>query len=170
MFWRREKDNPFAHSPIEVARFIVKEADAQGFALTPIKLQKIVFLCHGWMLGLHGMPLVRGPIQAWRYGPVFPDLYHALKHLGAGRVRLSDLPAPRENEEVFDADEVLVMKDTVERYGPLTGGQLVALTHADSSPWHLTRRRAGWRNPEIPDELIEFSYRKILEWCRAHPA
>lgn len=166
--WKRETGDRLAHSPIAVGRFLLAEAERQGFELTPLRLLKIAFLSHGWMLGLHRMPLARGPVEAWKCGPVFPALYHAIEHRGAARVRLSDLSLG--DGELFDADERAVMTDSVRRYGPLTGAQLVELTHADSSPWDLTRHRAHWRNPVIPNDLIEFYYRKILEWHRRRSA
>ena len=161
MWKRRPSLEPLvAHSPIAVARFILAEAEKRDFTMTPMKLLKIVFLSHCWMLGLYGIPLVRGPVEAWQYGPVFPDLYHAIKHLGAQPVVLSDLPPGK--EEVFDPEAEEVMADAVERYGPVSASRLSALTHARSSPWELTYRK-GERNRPIPNELIEFYYRKMLE-------
>lgn len=29
------------------------------------------------MLGLYGVPLIRDDVQAWKYGPVIPQVYHA---------------------------------------------------------------------------------------------
>ena len=162
--WKRPSLEPLvAHSPIAVARFILAEAEKRDFTMTPMKLLKIVFLSHGWMLGLYGIPLVRGPVEAWQYGPVFPELYHAIKHLGAQPVALSDLPPGK--EEVFDPEAQWVMVDAVERYGPLSASWLSTLTHAPSSPWELTYRD-GRRHARIPNDLIEFYYRKMMELHR----
>lgn len=161
MWWKRPSlESLIAHSPISVARFLLREAEARGFAVTPMKLLKMVFLSHGWMLGLHGIPLVRGPVEAWRYGPVFPDLYRLIRHLGTQSVTASDLPA--EPKEVFEEEARRVMVGSVERYGPLSASELAEITGAPSSPWELTYRRGGWK-PRIRPELIEFYYRKMLE-------
>ena len=34
---------------------------------------KLVYLCHGWMLGIYGRSLIGEPVEAWRYGPVVPE-------------------------------------------------------------------------------------------------
>ena len=151
-----------AHSPTAVARFMLREAKKRGFNVTPMQLIKMVFLAHGWMLALYGIPLVRRPIEAWDYGPVVPGLYHALKNLGAQSVALSDLLAI---EEEFDPEAKKVMTDAVARYGPLSAARLSALTHAPSSPWELTYKR-GVQNREIPNKLIQFYYQKMLELHR----
>ena len=38
-----------------------------------MQVLKLVYYCHAWMLGLYGRPLIRQPIEAWRYGPVVPE-------------------------------------------------------------------------------------------------
>ena len=161
--WKRRNSEPVVgHSPTAVARFMLSEAQRRGFAVTPMKLNKMVFLAHGWMLALHGTPLVRRQVEAWDYGPVFPGLYHALKHLGSKAVSLSDL---LDIEEEFDPKAKKTMVDAVARYGPLSAARLSELTHAPSSPWELTYRR-GVQDEPIPDELIQFYYRKMLDLHR----
>ena len=164
MWWkRRSLESLIANSPIAVARFLLQEAERRGFEVTPMKLLKMVYLSHGWMLGIHGLPLVRGPVEAWRYGPVFPELYRRIRHLGAQPVKSSDLPA--EPVEVFDQEAREMMVDSVEKYGPLSTARVSELTGAPSSPWELTYRRGGWK-PKIHPELIEFYYREMLKLHR----
>lgn len=167
MWKRRSRDSlePLvAHSAIAVARFLLIESERQGFPMTPMKLLKIVFLAHGWMLGLYRIPLVRGPLEAWQYGPVFPELYHAVKHLGAQPVKASDLESEKPKKD-FDPEARKVMLDAVGRYGPLSASRLSRLTHAPSSPWELTYRE-GRRHARMSNDLIEFYYRKMLELHR----
>jgi uncharacterized phage-associated protein len=45
---------------------------------TPSRLQKWLFYAQGWSLGLLGKPLFAEPIEAWKNGPVVPELYHRL--------------------------------------------------------------------------------------------
>ena len=166
--WKARTSQPLVgHSPTAVARFMLSRARERDFAVTPMKLIKMVFLAHGWMLALHKTPLVRKPVEAWDYGPVFPGLYHALKHLGSQPVSLSDL---LDVEEQFSPAAKKVMVDAVARYGPPSAERLSALTHAPSSPWELTYGR-GVQDRPIPNELIQFYYRKMLELHgQNHPA
>ncbi len=50
-----------------VANYFLKKAAAEGVTLDPMKLQKLVYIAHGWHLGLLGAPLLRSPIEAWTY-------------------------------------------------------------------------------------------------------
>ena len=49
---------------------------------TPMHIIKLVYLSHGWMLGLHDTPLLWEPVEAWQYGPVVPSVYHLYKGWG----------------------------------------------------------------------------------------
>ena len=66
-----------------VARTFVDAAREAGKRFTPLQLQKLVFLAHGWAFPLLGRQLVDERVEAWLYGPVFPELYLALKRYRA---------------------------------------------------------------------------------------
>jgi uncharacterized phage-associated protein len=51
--------------------------------VTPMKLQKLVYYVKGFSLVLLGRPIFGEKLEAWRHGPVCPDLYHRLKSHGA---------------------------------------------------------------------------------------
>src|ERR1700733_10714172 len=75
-----------AYDARTVANYFLDLADRDSIAITPLKLQKLVYLAHGWSLAFRSKPLVRQNIEAWRYGPVIPDLYHAFKRFGGSRI------------------------------------------------------------------------------------
>jgi len=61
-------DNPL--DPIIVSNYILwkrRERDT-----TNLDVIKLVYLSHGWYLGIYGVPLIAEPIEAWPYGPVIP--------------------------------------------------------------------------------------------------
>ena len=151
-----------AHSQVAVARFLLVEAAKRDFVVTPMKLQKLVFLAHAWMLALYGMPLVGGRLEAWDFGPVFPALYRRLKHRGAEPLSAADLP---ESDEAFEDDVRELLVWIVERYGPLTAAQLSRLTHRKNSPWELSRRHG--RNERISTQMIRFYYTTLLRRMQA---
>ena len=43
--------------------------------ISPMKLQKLVYYAHAWHLAFLGQPLIREEVQAWKFGPVIPDVY-----------------------------------------------------------------------------------------------
>ena len=51
---------------------------------TPLHIVKLVYLCHGWMLGLKHQPLIDEPIVTGRYGPVVQSIFDEYKRFGDG--------------------------------------------------------------------------------------
>jgi uncharacterized phage-associated protein len=143
-----------------VANYFLDLAERDRIPLGPLKLQKIVYLAHGWSLVLRGKPLIKQNVEAWRYGPVVPALYREFKEFGASPIRRrAKVP---ENIELDDDTKNLL--DIVwERYKSLSGVQLSAITHEPNSAWALTMRDAGpFGTSTISDELIidEFQRRR----------
>lgn len=136
-----------------VANHLVRLAQNAGRSLTPMQVLKLVFLCHGWMLGLYGRPLIRDRIEAWKYGPVIPDLYHAVKRY---RNRPVEAPvnAPRER---LDAQQDHLIGQVFDIYGDWTGEELSHLTHERGSPWDQVFDDDGW-GLGIPTGVIKDYY------------
>lgn len=125
---------------------------------TPMHVLKLVYLCHGWMLGIHGASLINEPVEAWQYGPVVPSLYHRYKGFGGGII-VGEPVAERVVLGSSDAAAVIESIETV--YRPCTAFQLSALTHQPGTPWDITRRKSGIGSV-IPSELIRKHYRGFL--------
>ncbi|KQH74402.1 Panacea domain-containing protein [Xylella fastidiosa] len=47
--------------------------------LTPLQVLKLVYLAHGWCLGVHTQPLIDELVEAWRAGPLIRSLYNVIK-------------------------------------------------------------------------------------------
>ncbi|MFQ5632018.1 MAG: Panacea domain-containing protein, partial [bacterium] len=52
-----------------IANYFIDFARKDGVAISPMKLQKLVYFAHGYYLAITGQPLIEEEIQAWRYGP-----------------------------------------------------------------------------------------------------
>ncbi|HEX4181377.1 MAG TPA: type II toxin-antitoxin system antitoxin SocA domain-containing protein [Caulobacteraceae bacterium] len=147
------------HDSRTVANRFLALAKSRGDTLTPMQLLKLVYIAHGWMLGLAGRPLIRDQVQAWQYGPVIPPLYDALRHYRRDAVTQSlaqpigDALDPQEEHMVGEVDRI---------YGRLSGGQLSNLTHAKETPWALTYRKGEFGIP-IPDDIIKAHYKRLAE-------
>jgi len=143
------------HDAKRVADYVLWLARNSGNPLTPMQLLKLVYLCHGWMLGLYSRPLIKEQVEAWTYGPVVPSLYHHFKSYGGGMISEMPSEAPRG----LDPEEENVIRQVWDAYGRYTGLQLSSLTHVGGSPWDITRRsgRGRW----ISNDLIEQHYRQL---------
>lgn len=65
-----------------IANHFIALAEIEGRTITPMTIQKLVYLAHGWSLGLFDEPLIDDTVEAWEYGPVIPSLYNAFKKYG----------------------------------------------------------------------------------------
>jgi len=144
-------DRQYGHDARSVANYLIRrgiERDAGPF--TPLQVIKLTYLCHGWMLGLYGEPFSAQPVEAWKHGPVIPDVYHKVKIHGRLPIRKPlDFPFPE-----FDAREENLVTQVEDVYGGFTGIQLSQLTHEKDSPWFQIWHRFG-RNTIIPNPLIQ---------------
>jgi uncharacterized phage-associated protein len=146
-------------SAINVADAILKIAKAKGKSLTPLQLMKLVYIAHGWSLAIRGEDLFSDRIEAWKFGPVIPTLYHATKAYGKEPIplsRIDDAPSG------LDEDTMAFLEDVFEKYGNMTGYALSQLTHKPGTPWAQVYED-GIFNIEIPDSIIETHYKKLLD-------
>ena len=70
------------YDPKAIANYFLDLARAQEKALTPLKIQKLVYFANGWHLAIKGVPLINEQVEAWRFGPVIPSLYTHFERMG----------------------------------------------------------------------------------------
>ena len=142
-----------SHDARSVANKLIEVGVNELEPFTPLQIIKLVYICHGWMLGLYEQKLIKQSVYAWRYGPVVPDIYHALKQNRMNGVteRLSVKSA---NFNEYESD---IIKQVIDVYGNLTGIQLSQITHAEGTPWYQVWTKHGI-NSRIPNKLIQRHY------------
>ncbi len=143
-----------------VANEFIRLAEADGRALTPLQIIKLTYIAHGWMLALYGRPLITDTVEAWKYGPVIPSLYHALKKYGAGPVT-SKISTSFFGDEELDEEERDLIEQVYETYGHRNGIQLSRITHERGTPWYETW--TGEPNEPIANDLIAEHYRQLSD-------
>ena len=151
-----------------VANEFLALAKAEGKVLTPMKLQKLVYFAHGWCLALTGKPLIREHVEAWRYGPVIPAIYHEFKEAGNGPISSEAIDLVNEGgkmcfkaaslDDYPDDDERTNARQIIARvfalYDKYTASQLSNSTHADGTPWQQVYRD-GERKLLISNDTIK---------------
>lgn len=133
------------YSAMKIANYFFELGQKEKIEITPLKLQKLLYFAHGWHLVLdsEGTPLLNESIEAWRYGPVVPSVYHEFKNY-----RDEPIPGPFLNfDDDYNIDSSFELSDEERctlgkfltsiwnEYGSHTGMQLSQLTHASGSPW-----------------------------------
>jgi uncharacterized phage-associated protein len=142
------------HDSNLIANELLDLAAQKGDTLTPMQLLKLVYIAHGWMLGLYGVPLIRDDVQAWKYGPVIPRLYNSIKDFRANPVQ-GPLNV-RECPPLVDIECDLIAQ-VYNKYGAMNGIALSNLTHKPGTPWALTFKD-GEHDIVISNDLIESHY------------
>ena len=110
--------------------------------------------------------------QAWRWGPVFPELYHEVKWWGSESI-LEPIVVDEFDDGEFqsnipkisseDSFAQKLIKRIWDVYGHMSGIDLSRLTHEKDGPWYKTwSTNSGARNVEIPNEtILEYFATKI---------
>jgi uncharacterized phage-associated protein len=165
-----------AYDSKAIANYFLDRGEKSGKKLDPMQLQKLVYFAHGWHLAVDDSPLIDEMVEAWRYGPVIPTLYHEFKSFGKNQItrKACNLRLVKEEEYEFvepslgDGEGTSKARRLLDliwnAYSKLTGIQLSNLTHIPGSPWYITWQRAeGRKNVDIPDELIRDYFRSQLD-------
>ncbi|KAB7669204.1 Panacea domain-containing protein [Plesiomonas shigelloides] len=149
-----------SYSPITVAEKFAELAQSEGKELTHMQLQKLTYIAHGYKLAIsQGQPLINDQVNAWKFGPVIPSLYHILKMWRGSPIPKNMLSMFSKHEPISDADNDLIGA-VYQAYGNMNGIELSELTHKNNTPWEQIWRNAGSNSSGaiIPDELIKKYY------------
>ncbi len=112
-----------------------------------MKLLKLIYLAHGCSLAILERPLIDEPIEAWRYGPVVGNVYHALKHYGMRLINETIKDSIYLDNGVVQIQHYATDFDpkTLELLNKIwvsnkfnTGIQLSNWSHDNKGPWHKT--------------------------------
>lgn len=147
------------YSPKQIANyFLAKYNDGQN--ITPMKIIKLVYIAHGWYLGITDTALIDENPEAWKYGPVIPSLYHQYKRYGSSPIEKYNgafILGSNEDENFLDR--------IWEVYGNYSGLELSAKTHQENSPWFRVRntiKNHDFFSLQIPGIFIREHYKCLL--------
>ena len=144
-------------SPITVAeRLLWLRRDQET---TPLHIVKLVYLCHGWMLGITGKPLVSEKVVTGQFGPVLQSLYDRYEIYGSEKIIGPDRKGAEHPE--LDRAQRRVIDFVHEGYKSVRGAGLSELTHAPGTPWSEISDSRGL-GAVIPTALIQSHYQRLL--------
>ena len=128
---------------ISVANYFIGKALQEGDnTLTPMKLIKLVYIAHGWHLAnYNNEPLIGEAVEAWKYGPVIPSLYHEFKQYRNSPITQQKVIFNEEGEAVIltaPAEYHPFLDAVWENYKNYSCLDLSTITHQNETPWHKT--------------------------------
>jgi uncharacterized phage-associated protein len=161
-------------SALSVANYFVDKSLNGAKDLKPLKLMKLVYIAHGYMLALLNYSVFNtrfDKVEAWKFGPVIPSVYHSFKRYGNMPIEektggFVDVRLKNEEfvvdyvEPTLNDEEARMICDYVwERYGSYTDSTLVTMLHSPGTPWKDVYVEG--QNNIIPDELTKQYYTRI---------
>lgn len=162
------KDNALA-----VANYFIELAQKENRPITLLGLIKRVYIAHGFSLAIFHKSLLDprfDKVEAWKYGPVIPSVYHSFKQFKANPITEKTVVmnwnaencAPEfHTPELKDSDSKKIVKMVWERYKGTTDSQMVSLTHQKGTPWDMCYVEC--ENAEIPDGITKLFYTGMVE-------
>ncbi|WP_417242282.1 Panacea domain-containing protein [Celeribacter sp.] len=151
------------HDARQIANWYVRRAAEDGRTLSIMQLLKLIYIAHGWHLEMFKRPLFSNRIEAWKFGPVVPEVYAAFRSQGVNVKR----SVPVANAALDDNQKKL-LDEVYSIYGPMDAFRLSDITHVANGPWALASRKGYFA--EIPNEQIQAHYEKLRETAKSAQA
>ena len=139
-----------AHSAHAIANaFVTLAQDNKIPALTPMKLQRLMYFTQAWYLRVRDQPLMDDHFARWQYGPVVPAIYHKFRAFGSQPItRHAHTLSKRADDSDFvvtvptvssaDRDTWDLLNAIAKQYGQLSAQQLSGITCQPGSAWAQT--------------------------------
>ncbi|MFT8795183.1 MAG: type II toxin-antitoxin system antitoxin SocA domain-containing protein [Acetobacter orientalis] len=153
------------YDPRAVANKLLDMAEAIGegdMPITPLALQKLLYLVHFRFLAATGASAMKGAFEAWQFGPVHPAVYKAFSDYGrfpiTGRAKGKNLLTGETRELALPADKLLrkIIGQVLSNAGYLPAPKLVDLSHARNGPWDYIWKKIQSGDVvtrQIPDDV-----------------
>ena len=141
--------------------FEIAQAFLSFESMSHKKLQKLCYYAQAYHLAVNSEPLMDCKFQAWKHGPVCPELYQDYKTYGYFNIPRVKMPLTIEKNKYVKS----FLKDIYDIFGDMSADELEDMTHREE-PWMIARGSLEeWENSgnEISNKIMENYYSKYLE-------
>ncbi|MDB5205075.1 MAG: hypothetical protein JWR72_150 [Flavisolibacter sp.] len=153
---------PYPASAIAYA-FVKKGIEEENY-VTQMKLQKMVYLAHGYHLAKYNEPLISEEFEAWKFGPVVQSIYQDYKLYGSDAIIDTGLIAEDEvklETVKLSGTAIDAIDYTWQVTKHLNASQLSRWSHLDGSPWAQVYSEHQYSIP-IKNTSIKEYFKKVL--------
>ena len=128
--------------PLTCANTFIKKAKETGTPLSPMKLQKLMYLFYARYFQKTNSPLFADNFECWQYGPVVSEVYHAFKQYGAEPIGDYCYDCDG-NVYVMDPDQNMedCFQETWGKFQGYSGVELSGITHKAGTAWDKAKKR-----------------------------
>jgi len=147
---------------LTIADLILRLAKEEREELTPMKLMKLTYIANGWSLASRDEALFNETIEAWKYGPVMPELYYVTKQFGGNPIPLNKIDdnVPDTLKDKLGEEVISFVEKIYNAYKDNTAVELSNLTHRPGTPWDEIHQYGKIK--VIPPSLIKKYYKNKL--------
>lgn len=159
------------YSPASIANAFLSRSFENKAEITPMKIQKLIYIAHGYSLAVRDEPLIDELFEAWKFGPVLESLYQECKKYGYsaitnylhdyGNTAIDKTPAPIPN----DIEVNNIIDFVWKTYGCVHPKELSNWTHEKDGPWDkVINSNNGiiYRNEGIDNNIIKEYFKKMI--------
>lgn len=156
---------------LSVANYFIDLAHSDGKDMRPLKLMKLVYIAYGYALALLGRSIIDyrfDKVEAWKFGPVIPSVYHSFKNYGKSPITdkttvLIETKYGFETEEpeLNDNGARRICEFVWKKYGlAYSDNELVTLMHGKGTPWGQVYTEG--ENNAIPEIYTKLYYTELV--------
>ena len=134
----------------DAADYLIYLSNQSGeLPVTPLRLQKLLYLAQGWSFRWDGQALFPEEFEAWAYGPVNYDIYSRFREYGKKPISAVEGCI----SDNMDATERETLDAIWDKYRMCSTSRLVDITH-NQTPW----QRAYGSDRKISNDDIRKYY------------
>lgn len=165
---------------IAIANYVIDKANNGGGMkpLTILRLVKFVYIIYGYSLAALGRSVLNPDydrVEAWKFGPVIPSVYHTFKHNQNNTISEKGIvlnvingEAVAITPELVDKSVKIIADWVLRTHDRLTTSELIDLLHEKGTPWAYMY--SAMKNVVIPEEMTKLYYSDLFEQVRKNAA
>jgi len=147
-----------------IAYAFVKKGIDEGRFVTQMKLQKLVYFAQGYHLAKYNEALIKENFQAWKFGPVAPEIYQTFKLYGSKFITNTNSLLPAETDQSgyrLNSEALDTINYTWEVLKDFSAMALSNWTHQSDTPWSKVYE-PGVRATPISNDDIKNYFKGLL--------
>ncbi|MFI3249088.1 MAG: type II toxin-antitoxin system antitoxin SocA domain-containing protein [Rikenellaceae bacterium] len=162
---------------LSIANYFVDKVMEGDGDLTLLRLVKYVYISYGLTLAILDKNILDcryDKVEAWKFGPVIPSVYHSFKHNGNSQIRNKvQIPTDLDMESLSNinfVDAVINERDKQsltpildfvwDQYKDVPTPKLIDILHRDGTPWKFCYKPGA--NVDIPEDMTKAYYKAFI--------
>lgn len=134
---------------LDLSKYILHKCTVENKPISNLQLQKILFFAQKAVLQKYDEPLFNEELEAWRFGPVSPEVYYKYKGYGSSDILVFEI------NKKPDANYKKIIDQVVEDKRTKYIWDLVEESHKKDGSWYKIFDMGKGEREIIPKGLIK---------------